>query len=121
MTREGALLEFLSGFGMEAYPNTNVPVLAKFPYITFETTAGNWGESISITVNLWYHTESESVPNAKVREISERIGLGGVILDHEDGKIWIRRGSPWVTSLSDDLDHSFKRRQLIFIVEDWRI
>lgn len=121
MTREGALLEFFSSFGLKAYPNTNVPVLTKFPYITYETTGGNFGESVSISVNLWYHTDSETVPNAKAREISDKIGMGGILLDHDDGKVWIKRGSPWVTSLSDEIDRSFKRRQLNLIVEDWRI
>ena len=120
MTRDAALYNFFSDFGMTAYPATAVPAKADFPYITYETTGGDWGTSVSIAVNLWFHTESEAFPNAKVTQISEAVGLGGKIIPHDNGMIWVTRGNPWVQAFADETDNSFKRRQLILILEDWR-
>ena len=121
MTREGALYKYFSGFGMPAYPSDAVPDVITFPYLTYETTGGNWGDKVSIAVNLWFHTESETIPNDKTRQISADISLGGLILSYDDGKMWIKRGSPWSISLSDETDPTIKRRQLTIIIEDWRI
>lgn len=121
MTREQALNSFFSGFGMPAYPTTSVPIETTFPYLTYETNGGYWGDSVSMAVNLWYHTESEAVPNEKVREISNAVGMGGKVLKYDGGRVWIARANPFVTPFSDELDHSFKRRQLLFTIEDWRI
>ena len=58
MTKEAALYQFFSSFGLEAYAETAVPEDAVFPYLTYQaaTSAFEEGE-VSLTVNLWYHTE----------------------------------------------------------------
>lgn len=113
MTIGQALFEFWNSFGIPAYADTAVPDDNIFPWITYENTVTSFYDGgVTAAVNVWYHTESEAQPNAKVKEISERIGLGGVAVPAEDGFIWITKGSPWVRNLTDNDDNSIKRRFL---------
>lgn len=118
MTKAAALHQFFSSFGMTAYTATNVPDDVTFPYLTYElvTSAFDEGE-VSLTVNLWFYTESEAIPNAKAEEISRVIGRGGKIIRCDGGYIWLKRGSPWCQSLSDETSPTIKRRYLNVTVE----
>lgn len=113
MTKAAALHQFFSSFGMTAYTATSVPEDAVFPYLTYELITSTWeaGE-VSLTVNLWFYTESEKIPNTKADEISRAIGLGGKILPCDGGYIWLKRGSPWCQSLSDETSPTIKRRYI---------
>lgn len=114
MTKGQALHSFFSGFDIPTYPTTNVPDDAAFPWMTYELITDTWeGGEVGITVNLWYYTESEAIPNAKAKEISESIGSGGIVLDLGGGEyIWLKRGTPWCQSLADSSDNSVKRRYI---------
>ena len=113
MTKEAALKQFFSGFGLSAYPATAVPNDVIFPYLTYEVITSAWdGGEVGLTVNLWYFTTQESPPNAKVREISEAIGPGGKLLPCDGGYIWLKRGTPWCQSLSDETSPTIKRRYI---------
>lgn len=118
MTKDKALYAFFSGFGIPAYPDTAVlnengePDVV-LPYLTYTPIFDAWGgEPVSLTVDLWYRTEREDIPNAKAEEISKAIGLGGKVLPCDGGAIWLKRGSPWCQSLSDEADRAIKRRYL---------
>lgn len=113
MTKSQALQTFFSSFGMAAYTSTSVPDDVIFPYLTYDLITGAWGdEQAAITVNLWFYTESEAIPNAKAEEISKKIGLGGITIPCDDGIIWIKRGSPWCQSLTDETNKTIKRRYI---------
>lgn len=118
MTKDKALYRFFSSFGIQVYPdnavlNENGEPDVVLPYLTYTPVFDAWGgEPVSLTVNLWYRTESEAIPNAKAQELSEAIGLGGKILPCEEGYIWLKRGSPWCQNLSDEADQFIKRRYL---------
>lgn len=113
MTKAASLHQFFSSFGMEAYTATSVPEDSEFPYLTYELITGAWGsEEVGMTVNLWFYTESEAIPNAKAEELSRAIGLGGKVLPCDGGFIWLKRGSPWCQSLSDETSPDIKRRLL---------
>ena len=113
MTKAASLHQFFSSFGMPAYTATSVPNDVTFPYLTYELITSAWGgEPVGLTVNLWFYTTSEAVPNAKAEELSEAIGLGGKILRCDGGYIWLKRGSPWCQSLSDETRPSIKRRYI---------
>lgn len=113
MTKAAALHQFFSGFGIPAYTATSVPDDAIFPYLTYELITGAWEEGpVSMTVNLWFYTESEAIPNAKAQQMSDSIGLGGRTIPCDGGMIWIKRGSPWCQSLSDDTAPGIKRRYI---------
>lgn len=113
MTKEAALYKFFNSFGIPAYPVTSVPEDAVFPWLTYEpvTSAFEEGEA-AITVNLWYYTTDEAPANAKARELSEAIGMGGKILRCDGGAIWLKRGSPWCQNLRDEADPAIKRRYI---------
>lgn len=118
MTKSQALRTFFSSFGMTAYTSTSVPDDVIFPYLTYDLITGAWGdEQAAITVNLWFYTESEAIPNAKAEEISKKIGLGGITIPCDDGIIWIKRGSPWCQSLTDETNKTIKRRYINITVE----
>lgn len=118
MTKGEALQQFFAGFGIPAYPATSVPDDATFPWLTYDLVIGGWesGET-ALTVNLWFYTESEAIPNAKAQEIADVIGLGGVTLPCQNGLIWLKRGSPWSQSLRDEANPNVKRRYLNITAE----
>lgn len=112
MTKAAVLQDFFSGF-LPAYAFSSVPEDVLFPYLTYDLVLDAWtGGEVGLTVNLWYYTDSEAIPNAKAQEISEAIGYGGKILPCDGGFIWLKRGSPWCQSLRDDTDPGIKRRYL---------
>lgn len=112
MTPEAAIYQFMNEFGIPAYPDSSVPDDAEFPYITYSLTLGEFLEpEVNMPVNVWYRTESESAPNAKVREMFTRIGPGGVTVPCDDGMLWVKRGSPWAQALAiSEEDEMVKRR-----------
>jgi len=109
-TKAAAIHQFLSSMGIPAYPSTSVPDDASMPYLTYSLAVGAWDDGeTNIPVDLWYRTESEAEPNAKVEEISRKVGLGGTQLACDGGSVWIKRGSPFAQSVQDE-DNSVKRR-----------
>lgn len=119
MTPESAIYTFLSGFSIPAYASSSVPDQAEFPYITYDLVMGAWGQAeVNMPVNVWYRTESEAVPNAKVREISQAIGLGGVTIPCDGGMLWFKKGSPWAQALTiEGEDEMVKRRYININIE----
>lgn len=117
MTKDVALQSFFEGFGIRAYPSSSVPDDVVFPWLTYDPVFSEWGEPVSITVNLWYRTESERIPNEKASEISRVIGEGGKTISCDNGIIWIKRGSPFVQSLRDETDDKIKRRYIQLTAE----
>lgn len=111
-TKAAAIHQFLSSMGIPAYPSTSVPDDASMPYLTYSLAVGAWDDGeTNISVDLWYRTESEAEPNAKVEEISRKVGLGGTQLVCDGGSVWIKRGSPFAQSVQDE-DNSVKRRMV---------
>ena len=101
MTPEAAVYTFLSSFGIPAYAASSVPDQATFPYLTYDLVLGEWGQpEVNMPVNVWYRTDSEALPNAKVREISQAIGMGGVTLPCDGGMLWVKKGSPWAQAVT---------------------
>lgn len=113
MTPTAALNKFWNGFEIPAYPVNSVPDKQTYPYMTYEVSLAEFGDpSVNIAVQIWYHTESEKIPNDKVREISDKIGRGGYMLPCDGGGIWITKGSPFCLHVSATSDRLLKLRQL---------
>lgn len=112
MTPEAAIYKFMSGFGIPAYAATSTPSDAEFPYLTYDLVVGDWGQGeINIPVNVWYYTDSEAKPNAKVREIREALRYGGVQLPCDGGSVWLKQGSPWAQAMRvEGENEKIKRR-----------
>ena len=119
MTPEAAIYGFLNGFSIPAYASASVPDQAQFPYITYDLVLGEWEQGeVNMPVNVWYRTESEAQPNAKVREIGERIGMGGVLLHCDGGVLWVKKGSPWAQAVTvEGEDEKVKRRYVNINIE----
>ena len=117
MTKGAALQSFLNSI-MPAYTETSVPDDAAFPYLTYQLALNAWdnGET-ALSINMWFYTTSEAVPNAKTQELSDAIGYGGVTLPCDGGFIWLKRGSPWCQSIRDESDSMIKRRYINVIAE----
>ena len=108
MTPEAAIYAFLSSFAIPAYAS-----------FTYDLVLGEWGQpEVNMPVNVWYRTDSEALPNAKVREIGERIGMGGVLLHCDGGYIWLKKGSPWAQAVRvEGEDEKVKRRYVNINIE----
>ena len=124
MTPEAAIYGFLNGFSIPAYASSSVPAQTSpewqgFPYITYDLVLGEWGQpEVNMPVNVWYRTDSEALPNAKVREIGERIGMGGVLLHCDGGVLWVKKGSPWAQAVTvEGEDEKVKRRYVNINIE----
>lgn len=111
MTKGSAMHSFFSGFGIPAYASTSVPEDSEFPYLTYTPVFDSWGNAVSLTVNLWYRTESEAVPSAKAQEISNALS-GGKYIPCDGGALLLHRGVPWCQSLTDETDKKIKRRYI---------
>lgn len=112
MTKGAALYQFFNRF-MAAFPVGSVPEDVIFPYLTYENVIDSWtGGDVAMTVNLWFYTESEAIPNAKVEEISKVVGSGGITIPCDGGFIWIKRGTPFSQPLTDDTAPGIKRRYI---------
>ena len=118
MTKAAALNKFFTRFGMTAYPTSAVPEDVIFPYLTYEVATGDiHSGDITIVVNLWFYTQSEKIPNDKVEQIAEAIGLGGITIPYDGGAIWIKKGSPFSQSLNDENNNTVKRRLINLTIE----
>ena len=118
MTKEQALHQFFNQFGITGYRNTSVPDDVIFPFLTYDTPISSFEEDpVSITLNLYFYTDSEAVPDAKAEEIRKAIGMGGVLLNCDGGAIWLKRGAPWCQSLVDETNRNIKRRYINITAE----
>ena len=118
MTKEQALYQFFNSFDIIGYRNTSVPDDVIFPYLTFDAPISSLEEDpVSITLNLYYYTDSEAEPDAKAEAIRKRIGMGGVLLNCDGGAIWLKWGTPWCQSLVDETNRNIKRRYINITAE----
>lgn len=121
MTKASALYNFFSSFGIEAYEETLVPTgeeAPKFPYLTYQLITDSFDNEVLIPVSLWYRSEASLLAlNTKTEEISQRIGRGGVFLDCDGGKIWIKRGSPFAQTMSEPEDNTIRRKYINITAE----
>lgn len=117
MTKNKALYAWFNEI-MTFYRDTAVPDDAELPYGTYNYVEDVYGGSmVAITVNLWFRTESEAIPDEKVDELSAKLGYDGALIPCDEGYIWLNRGSPFCQSFSDETDSSIKRRYINIIAD----
>ena len=120
MTPEAAIYQFFNSFGIPAYMDSSVPDDAEFPYITYNLVENDMNQTeTNLTVNVWYRTESEALPNAKVRELFDGIGLGGVTLPCDGGMVWLKRGTPWSQSVTIEGEDEMVKRRYVNVNADF--
>ena len=118
MTKNKALYSWFNEGEIPFYRASSVLNDVVMPYGTYEyiESAFDAGE-VGLTVNLWFRTESEAIPDEKAQELSERIGYGGVTIPCDEGYIWLKRGSPFCQSLTYENDPAIKRRYINITAE----
>ena len=120
MTKEQALYSFWSSFQLPAYEENSVfsmNTAPSYPYITYEIQTDSFGGEISLSASLWYRSASWTAANAKAREISAVIGMGGMCLPLDNGAMWIKRRTPFTQAMGDTSDDMIKRLVLNIGVE----
>lgn len=122
MTKEQALHSFWSSFGLTAYDENTVPDDATLPYLTYSVSVGDYGSSVTMPASLWYRSQSWKDITEKANEIENHIGLGGKIVRHDDGVLWIKRASTFAQrmgagSTDADRDSSIRRIVLNIVVD----
>lgn len=108
MTKSGALHSFWNGFGLKAYPSNAVPMDAVLPFMTY--TKGFAPDGYSSTVHIYYHTESEAVPDKKAEEICQALRNGGVQIPCDGGALWLTLETPEWYAAEDAEDQAMKHR-----------
>lgn len=118
MNKYEAINKFWNGFSIPAYVEGNIPDGAVMPYITYNFAESDmYSGATNNIVDIWYYSQSEAMPNAKLAEISEAFGLGGIKVKYDGGLIWLKKGSPWAQALTDPNDKLIKRRTLNVLME----
>lgn len=117
MDKLQAYNSFWNSFALTAYNEASVPSDAVMPYITYECMADGFDRSVALTASVWYRSTSWAEPVAKTKEIEQAITRGGVLVTYDGGAFWIRKASPWMIQMSDDLDDSVRRTILNVEVE----
>ena len=120
MTKEAALYNFWSMFGLPAYEENAVPSGedgAEFPYITYQVVTDSFGNDVALSGSVWYRSTSWKEANAKAQEISNRLSRGGVTISCDNGIIWLMRGMPFSQSMGDESDNLIKRKYLNLTAE----
>lgn len=121
MSRDAAqaLHDFWSGFGWKAYESSTVPSEEKgpeMPRITYDVEMDEFLSTLTVSASLWARSYSWSEISQKAQEIFEYIGLGGVVIPYDNGKIWIKRGHPFSQRMAD-VDDAVRRIYINIEVE----
>jgi hypothetical protein len=123
MTKAAAIHAFFSQF-LTAYEENSVYDTGEppeFPYLTYQLITGAFdpeNDGVSVSVSLWYRSESWLAINAKTEEISRVIGRHGILLKCNGGRILIRRNDTnFAQSMGDPSDDRVKRKILSLTIE----
>ena len=103
------LTKFWNSFELKAYDETTVPDDATLPYITFEVQTDIFNNMVPLSASIWYRDTSWTAITAKEKQISARIGRGGVVLPYDGGALWIRKSSPWSRRMEEPDDDTVRR------------
>lgn len=117
MTKDKALYAYFRKYaeeilGGEAYAATAVPNDVIFPYMTYDFIDADFDEGeVASTVNLWFRTNSEAVPNAAAAALKRYIEDNDLV-ECDGGAVWVKPGEPWSQALRDETDEQIKRRYI---------
>ena len=117
MTKEEALYSFYSQFGT-AYEETHLPKNASLPYLSYSVSTASFGDGdTSLSLSVWTRSTSWALANSIAKKISDTLGLGGVIIDCDDGAVWLKRGAPFAQNMGDESDDLIKRKVINITAE----
>lgn len=122
MTKAEAINSFLNSFGLTAFDENTVPDadsgLLPQNYITYAYSEPPFfGDEMVLPIQLWYrNTYSWNDITAKAEFIRNVVGMRGAVLDVDNGKLRVKRGSPFLQRQSDE-DDSVRRIYIVLDVE----
>lgn len=117
MDKIQTLHAFWSGFGLKAYDETSVPDEAQLPYITYEVSNDEFGNSLLQSASIWYRSSSWAAITEKEQEIADFITRGGRMLKYDGGAMWLQKSTPWAQRMSEPSDEMIRRIVLSVSVE----
>lgn len=100
MDKWTAINTFWNSFSIPAYDAYTVPDTAQMPYITYEASIDEFGQTLSHTASLWYYSSSWSEISQKAAEIEAYIG-GGAGVRYDDGRMWVTKGYPFAQRMEE--------------------
>jgi hypothetical protein len=101
MDKQQALQGFWSDFGLPAYEEGTVDKDAVMPYITYNVITDNYENGVTLNADLWYYSEAWREIDRKANAIGTFIGLGGVLKKIDGGYLWVKKGTPFATHVTD--------------------
>lgn len=114
-----AIHQFWSGFGLKAYDDASgVPKDVSMPYITYNVQTDSLGNQVFLNGSLWYDSTSWSTVSRKAEEIAEAIGkMDPPSVEIEGGRLYLTKGTPFATRMSDPSKDTIKRIYINVIAE----
>ncbi len=109
MDKAQAIHSFWSSFGLTAYDENAVPDDAETPYITYEVLTDSIDYVVNLSGSVWYHSTSWAEASQKAEQISEHLGIGGVVIPLDVGYVWIYRGTPFSQRIADEGNAMMRR------------
>lgn len=103
MDKWQAIQSFCESFEIPAYDESTVPDDAIMPYITYSASIDRLDHPITITINIWYRTNSWADISRKAEDISNAlIQVKTIPLDV--GYLYLTRGQPFAQRMVDEDD-----------------
>lgn len=109
MLKEEAIHSFWSSFALEAFNEISVPsgdIAPEFPYITYSTAIGDFGQEVALTASVWYQSSNWTDISEKAQEISDALP---VVVNYDGGAVWLKKGSPFMQRMGDNTDDMIRR------------
>lgn len=117
MNRDQALQSFWGSFTWPAYEEHTVPDDAKFPYITYEASSDDFGNTVYLSAYLWDRSNSWADILTKANAIADYISRGGRIVKYDGGAMWIQKATPWAQRMEEPEDREVRRIGLSISIE----
>ena len=121
MTIEQTIHQFWSSFGLTAYDENTVPDDATMPYLTYDVNVGDITSGpVTMQASLWYRSMSWKEITEKSDEIRNYLGMGGVMIEHDSGAIWIKRGNTFAqrsAAGSSESEQDSSTRRVVLTVD----
>ena len=102
MTKEQAIHNFWSSFGVPAYDENTVPDDAVLPYITYEVSTDSFNNVVISSASVWDRGNSWTRVTNIMNLISEELGIGGTTRKYDNGLMWVMKGTPFSRRIPDD-------------------
>ena len=109
-TKEQAIHQFWSSFGLPAYDVNTVDEDAEMPYITYDVSTGSIDDFILLTASLWYRSTSWNAITQKAHDIEEYLTTMSPPASKIDGgRAYFTKGSPFSQRMAEPGDDLVRR------------